>query len=84
MHERKLPRMQALARRGGIERLETTPSPAASAWASFATGTNPGKHGIFGVDPMPLPTGRSFWILAGAAGVRRRTDRRVEDTIRKL
>jgi predicted AlkP superfamily phosphohydrolase/phosphomutase len=70
MHERKLPRMEALARRGSIGRLETTPSPAASAWASFATGENPGKHGIFGLDPMPLPAGRSFWVVAGAAGVR--------------
>jgi predicted AlkP superfamily phosphohydrolase/phosphomutase len=70
MHARKLPRMQTLARRGSMQLLETTPSPAASAWASFATGMNPGKHGVFGIDPMPLPPGASFWTAAGAAGVR--------------
>jgi predicted AlkP superfamily phosphohydrolase/phosphomutase len=42
----KLPNMQKVATQG-VLRIETTPSPGASAWASFATGTNPGKHNIF-------------------------------------
>ena len=45
--EGKLPNMRKLAKLGSLQRLETTPSPDASAWASFATGTNPGKHDIF-------------------------------------
>ena len=41
-----LPNMQKVATQG-VLRIETTPSPGASAWASFATGTNPGKHNVF-------------------------------------
>lgn len=70
MHEGKLPNVQKLVRRGALHRLETAPSPDASAWASFATGTNAGKHGIFGGDAKPLPPGASFWSVAGSAGVR--------------
>jgi predicted AlkP superfamily phosphohydrolase/phosphomutase len=44
-----LPHMAELAARGSVHRLETTPSPdGISAWASFATGLNPGRHGVFG------------------------------------
>jgi len=70
MHEGKLPNVQKLARRGALRRLETAPSPDASAWASFATGTNPGKHGVFGSEAKPLPAGAAFWSVAGNAGVR--------------
>jgi hypothetical protein len=56
--------------RGALRRLETAPSPDASAWASFATGTNPGKHGVFGSEAKPLPAGAAFWSVAGNAGVR--------------
>jgi predicted AlkP superfamily phosphohydrolase/phosphomutase len=68
--EGKLPNMQKLSRQGALQRLETTPSADASAWASFATGTNPGKHGVFGGEPDPQRHGAAFWTLAGRAGVR--------------
>ncbi len=70
MDESKLPNMQKLARQGALQRLETTPSPSMSAWASFATGLNPGKHGVFGSDPSSVRHGTPFWTLAGRAGVR--------------
>ena len=71
MDEGKLPNMQKLARQGALQRLETTPSADMSAWASFATGTNPGKHGIFGNGPaLSRRGGTAFWTLAGQAGVR--------------
>jgi len=48
MDEGKLPNMQKLARQGGLHRLETTHSPESpTAWASFATGVNAGKHNIY-------------------------------------
>jgi predicted AlkP superfamily phosphohydrolase/phosphomutase len=70
MDEGKLPNMRKLARRGAFHRLETTPSADVSAWASFATGTNPGKHGVFGNGPQTSQYGEAFWTLAGRAGVR--------------
>jgi predicted AlkP superfamily phosphohydrolase/phosphomutase len=66
----RLPNMQKLAKRGSLQRLETTPSPGTPAWASFATGTNPGKHGVFGEEFRPQRRGAAFWSLAGQAGVR--------------
>ena len=46
----RMPTFAALADKGGLYRLETTASPdSLSAWASFATGVNPGKHDIFGI-----------------------------------
>lgn len=50
MDEGRLPNMQKLAKRGGagVRRLETTHSPESpTAWASFATGVNAGKHDIY-------------------------------------
>ncbi len=48
MAEGKLPNMQKLAKRGGFTPLETTHSPESpTAWASFATGVNAGKHNIY-------------------------------------
>ena len=49
MDEGKLPNLKKLADRGsGVRRLETTHSPESpTAWASFATGVNAGKHNIF-------------------------------------
>jgi len=49
MDEGKLPNMKKLASRGsGVRRLETTHSPESpTAWASFATGVNAGKHNIY-------------------------------------
>ena len=46
--EGKLPHFAELARSGTVQPLGTTEPPESPvAWASFATGTNPGKHGIF-------------------------------------
>jgi Type I phosphodiesterase / nucleotide pyrophosphatase len=46
--EGKLPNLQKLAEEGVFSTLETTqPSESPVAWASFATGVNPGKHNIF-------------------------------------
>jgi predicted AlkP superfamily phosphohydrolase/phosphomutase len=49
MDEGKLPNMQKLAKRGsGVRPLATTHSPESpTAWASFATGANAGKHNIY-------------------------------------
>jgi predicted AlkP superfamily pyrophosphatase or phosphodiesterase len=44
----ELPSIRRLARDGTLTELGTTnPSESPVAWASFATGLNPGKHGIF-------------------------------------
>lgn len=43
-----LPNLAALERRGGLARVATTaPAQTPVAWSSFATGLNPGGHGIF-------------------------------------
>jgi predicted AlkP superfamily phosphohydrolase/phosphomutase len=48
MNEGKLPNMKRLAQEGGVYPLGTTHSPESpTAWASFATGVNPGKHNIY-------------------------------------
>lgn len=49
MADGKLPHMADLAAAGdGVHRLETTHSPdSPTAWATFATGVNPGKHNIY-------------------------------------
>ena len=49
MDEGKLPNLKKLAgRSGGVHPLETTHSPESpTAWASFATGVNAGKHNIY-------------------------------------
>ena len=48
MDEGKLPNMKRLADQGGLYPLGTTHSPESpTAWASFATGVNPGKHNIY-------------------------------------
>lgn len=44
----QLPHLASLRRQGGYARLATTyPAQTPVAWSSFATGTNPGGHGIF-------------------------------------
>src|SRR5262245_35213735 len=44
----QMPTFKRLMARGGLYPLETTVSPESpTAWASFATGVNPGKHNIY-------------------------------------
>jgi predicted AlkP superfamily phosphohydrolase/phosphomutase len=99
----QLPNISRLASAGAVRPLATTHSPESpTAWASFATGVNPGKHNIydflvrdtatylpdlgmvrrepakflFDYVPIAKPKlfstrgGTSFWVTAGAAGVR--------------
>jgi predicted AlkP superfamily phosphohydrolase/phosphomutase len=81
LDEGKLPNLARLIERGGSGPLRSTiPPVSASAWASFATGTNPGKHGM--VDfTYPDPAGHqvkvsnnrtrtapALWEIAGEAG----------------
>ena len=48
MKEGKLPNMRRIAEQGGLYPLTTTHSAESpTAWASFATGVNPGKHNIY-------------------------------------
>jgi predicted AlkP superfamily phosphohydrolase/phosphomutase len=48
MGEGKLPNIAKLAKQGGFYPLQTTHSPESpTAWASFATGVNAGKHNIY-------------------------------------
>ena len=48
MAQGQLPNMKKLAARGGLYDLGTTVSAESpTAWASFATGVNPGKHNIY-------------------------------------
>ncbi|TDR44898.1 type I phosphodiesterase/nucleotide pyrophosphatase [Tahibacter aquaticus] len=48
MDEGQLPHFAALRERGHYQRLATSNPPQSPvAWASFATGTDPGQHGIF-------------------------------------
>jgi predicted AlkP superfamily phosphohydrolase/phosphomutase len=48
MAEGLLPNIARLAKQGGVYPLATTHSPESpTAWASFATGVNPGKHNIY-------------------------------------
>ena len=48
MAEGQLPHLSRLAAQGGFYRLETSHSPESpTSWASFATGSNAGKHNIF-------------------------------------
>ncbi len=48
VQEGKLPNIARVMAEGGLHPLTTTHSPESpTAWASFATGVNPGKHNIF-------------------------------------
>jgi predicted AlkP superfamily phosphohydrolase/phosphomutase len=48
MKAKQLPNLSRLASTGGVRPLATTHSPESpTAWASFATGVNPGKHNIY-------------------------------------
>lgn len=81
LDEGKLPNLARLIERGGSGPLRSTiPPVSASAWASFATGTNPGKHGMIDFT-YPDPAGHqvkvsnsrtrtapALWEIAGEAG----------------
>ena len=48
----ELPNLARLRAAGTYSRLKTTyPAQTPVAWSSFATGTNPGAHGIFNMSP---------------------------------
>jgi predicted AlkP superfamily phosphohydrolase/phosphomutase len=80
----KLPHLKELATQGSFRRLGTTDPPQSPvAWASFATGMRPGKHGVFDFiarDPQTyLPRmgaveyrgaqfGRTGELIAGVTG----------------
>jgi predicted AlkP superfamily phosphohydrolase/phosphomutase len=78
IQEGRLPSFKAL-RDGGVSgRLRTTVPPiTGSAWSSFMTGKNPGKHGIFdftyrkdgAYELAPISAhmrdGKAFWSIAG-------------------
>lgn len=77
----KLPNIARLMRGGSSAPLRSVPNQnSAPAWSSFATGKNPGKHGIFYFDERIEGTynkrylnggfrqGESWWSLASQAG----------------
>src|SRR5688572_27593061 len=71
MDEGKLPNLQRLAESGTFAKLETTqPSESPVAWASFATGVNPGKHNIYDFLVRDLQT-----YIPDLAGVKRQPPR---------
>jgi predicted AlkP superfamily phosphohydrolase/phosphomutase len=77
--EGKLPNFEKLINEGSYGNLTSTlPTVSPVAWTSFATGDNPGKHGIFGflTDYESTPVTRedikskSFWEIASDNGKR--------------
>jgi predicted AlkP superfamily phosphohydrolase/phosphomutase len=55
----RAPHLADLARVSGVVRVTSTAgAESASAWASFATGVNAGKHGVFDLVAPDLSTGR--------------------------
>ena len=77
----ELPTFEKMKREGIMGKLRTTIPPiTGSAWSSFMTGKNPGKHGIFDFISRKEGTyqltpinaqkreGRPFWSWAGDAG----------------
>lgn len=81
IEEGLLPNMARLVRGGASAALTTTiPPVSASAWISFATGCNPGQHGVFdfvfplpgkydvGVTNVTLRAAPPFWNVIERAG----------------
>jgi predicted AlkP superfamily phosphohydrolase/phosphomutase len=77
----RLPTFRLMKQQGVSGKLRTTVPPiTGSAWSSFMTGKNPGKHGIFdfiyrkegtySLAPISgkMRNGKSFWSLAGEEG----------------
>jgi predicted AlkP superfamily phosphohydrolase/phosphomutase len=83
MDDGSLPALARLRANGSCGRLASTIPPLSpEAWSSFATGTNPGKHGVVNfVQPQAggyglmfntgaARRGRTFWRLLGEADLR--------------
>jgi predicted AlkP superfamily phosphohydrolase/phosphomutase len=82
MGEGRLPTISRLAREGAFGPLRSTiPAFTPTAWSSFLTGLNPGRHGIFNFTTNPnrgrqklesaaSRAGTPLWRLLEAAGVR--------------
>src|SRR5262249_28152865 len=82
MAEGKLPTISRLAREGAFGPLRSTiPAFTPTAWSSFLTGLNPGRHGIlnFSTNPNGGPqrlegaasrAGTPLWRMLGPAGIR--------------
>lgn len=79
----RFPNFKRLARNGSLRRMNSVlPCLSSVAWASYMTGKNPGKHGIFGfVEKKPgtldlfVPTARdmkseTIWKIMSRAGKR--------------
>lgn len=79
----ELPNLQAIVEAGPLTQMDTAvPNVSSTAWASFMTGTNPGKHNIYGfLDRRPgttktyIPTARdlqmpTIYEILGQAGRR--------------
>jgi predicted AlkP superfamily phosphohydrolase/phosphomutase len=82
MEEGRLPTISRLAMEGAFGPLRSTiPAFTPTAWSSFLTGLNPGRHGIFNFTTNPnrgtqklesaaSRAGTPIWRLLGAAGIR--------------
>lgn len=78
--EGRLPALRALAEEGSFGTLRSTVPPiSAPAWASFMTGVNPGKHGIFGFTECDIsdPT----WSVGGVVNSGRIAGRTMFDLL---
>lgn len=61
MDEGRMPNLAALAAQGTLRQMDSVwPWVSSVAWATFMTGCNPGKHGIFGFVDRDLATGRTY------------------------
>jgi predicted AlkP superfamily phosphohydrolase/phosphomutase len=65
MKKGELPALASLVEEGSHSPLKSTIPPVSpTAWASFATGVNPGKHGIFGFEVTAEETGeKGFSVI---------------------
>jgi predicted AlkP superfamily phosphohydrolase/phosphomutase len=70
MAEGKLPNLARLRDEGSYRRLRTTnPALPTVAWATFATGVNPGMHRVFGAAAVERRR-ESFWKILGRHAVK--------------
>ncbi|MGQ9585618.1 MAG: alkaline phosphatase family protein [Anaerolineae bacterium] len=61
LDEGRLPHFAALAQEGTLRQMDSVwPWVSSVAWATFMTGRNPGKHGIFGFVDRDLQTGQTY------------------------